>query len=226
MHGDTVPVVQVGKPGTKSLEVLSWQSLLGNGLTMATKILMCAIFTQNNAKLDIDGVDTMDEIWTVLSWSFKALLTGRHPLTRWDGMAWPAGSAERMLADTAALLAGGLYGMIWGIQGDLVWFSQGLNLRDHSSNEYCDLCPCSRVHPERRMWPTYFKPDALWKTQLVSVSEWRNANPHMHVLFRTFVFLSAWNVEPDELHILYLGLLQYLLGSVLWIFVFNFCWCL
>jgi hypothetical protein len=38
----------------------------------------------------------------------------------------------------------------------------------------------------------------------------------MHWIFKTFPFLSQNNVEGDELHLLHLGLLQWMLGSVLW----------
>ena len=35
------------------------------------------------------------------------------------------------------------------------------------------------------------------------------------------MFLSALNVEPDELHVLHIGCSQYLLGSVLWALVYG-----
>ncbi len=54
---------------------------------------------------------------------------------------------------------------------------------------------------------------------MVTAAEWRRANPAMHPLLRAFLFLSALNVEWDALHILYLGVFGYMLGSVLAILV-------
>ena len=42
----------------------------------------------------------------------------------------------------------------------------------------------------------------------------------MHLLFSVFSFLSAVNLEPDELHILHLGVSQYFGGSILYLLVF------
>ena len=40
----------------------------------------------------------------------------------------------------------------------------------------------------------------------------------------TFKFLSCLNVEPDELHVLWLGVVQYFMGSILWLLVYR-CMC-
>ena len=88
IHGDAVPVVKVGRPGTKSFDCLSWASLLASGHTLKVKNWMFGLFEQNK------GVDTMDEVWRVLMWSFRALYEGEHPRTDWDGNAWPDKSLE------------------------------------------------------------------------------------------------------------------------------------
>ena len=43
----------------------------------------------------------------------------------------------------------------------------------------------------------------------------------MHPVFRAFSFLSCANLEADELHVLWLGVAQYLLGSVLWLLCYR-----
>ncbi len=45
--------------------------------------------------------------------------------------------------------------------------------------------------------------------------------PNMHMLFMTFSFLSALNLEMDELHIIHIGTSQYMFGCVLWMLVFE-----
>ena len=44
LHGDGVPVVKVGKPGSESFETYSMQSLWAKGSTMAVKMLLFGIF--------------------------------------------------------------------------------------------------------------------------------------------------------------------------------------
>ena len=47
VHGDAVPVIRVGKPGSASLECLSLQSLFADGPTLRVKILMFSMFEAN-----------------------------------------------------------------------------------------------------------------------------------------------------------------------------------
>ena len=49
LHGDAVPVVRVGKPGTQSLDCLSFQSLMPVGITMDLKLLMFCIFEKTKS---------------------------------------------------------------------------------------------------------------------------------------------------------------------------------
>ena len=72
------------------------------------------------------------------------------------------------------------------------------------------------------MMPTYFGEDATWKTLLYTPEQWRALNAGMmHELFLVFSFLSSLNLEPDEMHILYLGVFQRHFGSVLWLLVYR-----
>eukprot|EP00969_Alexandrium_andersonii_P143944 6365055-Alexandrium_andersonii.AAC.2 len=34
LHGDSAPVSNIGRPGAKSVELISWSSLLGTGSTL------------------------------------------------------------------------------------------------------------------------------------------------------------------------------------------------
>ena len=35
------------------------------------------------------------------------------------------------------------------------------------------------------------------------------------------IFMSCCNIEPDELHVLYLGVVMYMLGSLLWLLTYR-----
>ena len=43
--------------------------------------------------------------------------------------------------------------------------------------------------------------------------------PRAPLGFRAWI-LSVWHVEPDELHVMYLGTVMYVWGSVLWLLCF------
>lgn len=223
LHGDAVPVVRVGRPGTKSLDCISWQSMLAGGSTLKVKLWAFGIFQQSKHKLPIDGsTPTMDTVWQILCWSLRALFEGTHPLAAWDGSPWEAGTSEASLAGKPLCSTGQpFFAVLWSLKGDIKWFSEELGLRNHASNEPCDFCPASKSgNPD--MWPTNFSTTAAWKTMLRSAAQWRALNAeNMHSLFRTFGFLSHHNVEPDELHVLHLGVSQYFLGSVLWLLVYK-----
>jgi hypothetical protein len=42
-----------------------------------------------------------------------------------------------------------------------------------------------------------------------------------NALFQKLPYLSVWNLECDELHVLHLGVCQYFLGSMLWLLCFR-----
>ena len=109
IHGDSVPCIQVGRAGSKSLDVYTWQSVLAEGTSTRLKVYIHAIFEACKAHLEEHGHCSMTEIWNVIVWSLKALLSGKHPTFDWLGRPWPPGSAERVLADNDTDLAGGFF---------------------------------------------------------------------------------------------------------------------
>ena len=67
LHGDDVPVVRVGKPGTASLSNCSWQPLLTRGRSLYIKRLIFGIFRQNLA------LGTEARYWHMIAWSLTSL---------------------------------------------------------------------------------------------------------------------------------------------------------
>ena len=88
LHGDAVPVVNVGRTGTKSLDCISWRSLLASGHTMAIKLWIFGIVEQ--CKVKLPGAHTMTKVWRIIAWSLEALFNGKHPTTDWNGKEWDA----------------------------------------------------------------------------------------------------------------------------------------
>ena len=150
LHGDAVPVLQVGKAGTKSADCYSIQSLWVRGNSTWTKILMFAIFVV------LANHNSYQEIWRVLTWSFFWLSVGVWPEV--DMYGAPYGDdrpTERDLAGTP--LAGGLFAVIYSLKGDLDYFAKCLKLRHYNRNEMCDFCCCTRVGPRGMLYNNFPK---------------------------------------------------------------------
>ena len=213
VHGDAVPCIRTGRAGTKSLDAYSWHGLLGSGSTKYVKHYIVSVFKQSATK------KTLPAIWEVLCWSFMALFLGVWPSTDHKGVAYSPTSAQGRLAGTP--LAGGLRAVLWLIKGDLLFFSDDLGLRNVTSLHPCDWCPCHRIDEEDENLQVFnFAINAEWKRMLLSVLDWRRLPGPRHLLFRTFTFLSQMNCEGDELHVMYGGVYQALLGSVLWVLIY------
>ena len=72
------------------------------------------------------------------------------------------------------------------------------------------------------MFYNNFSDDAAWMKQLRSVAQWKAlyAGGSPHPIF-TLTGVSHYSLEPDEPHLMYLGTVQYFLGSVLYLLVFR-----
>jgi len=77
MHGDGVPCVAVGKSGTKSFDIFSWQGIMASGRTAKVKHMIFGMFQASLAKSKAPnhgGHDTMVECWQVMMWSLMLFL--------------------------------------------------------------------------------------------------------------------------------------------------------
>ena len=112
--------------------------------------------------------------------------------------------------------------VLWSTKGDLEHFAKSLCLRHYGSNMCCELCPAhSDVAIPAMMWANLSRL-ALWKQRLFSKVQRLAIHPDFHCFFfRVFPFLCHHTLEPGELHVLYLGTLPLLLGSVLWLLCYR-----
>ena len=169
IHGDAIPVIMIGKPGTKSLDCLSWQSLLASGTTLSIKELMFCIFEANKKKCCPHDQQTETAIWRVLMWSFKALYNGKHPDKDWNDNDWPSGSSEALLAGKPLCSdAEPYFAVIFSIKGDIDWYGKGLGLKKHSANLCCDFCPCDKKRTQTASANNFFC--KLWMENATSIS--------------------------------------------------------
>ena len=115
----------------------------------------------------------------------------------------PDRPAERQRAGKP--LADGLRAFLSGLKADLDHFAKDYGLRHYGSNEMCEFCAASRVG-DISMRFNNFGSDAVWPVKQYSEAEWRALYKHrfLHLIF-TLPGVSHFMVEPDELHVIYLG---------------------
>ena len=82
LHGDGVPVLQIGRAGTKSFETYSIQSVFTSGPSKEVKLLIFGLFADSICP------STMQEIWRIMCWSFYFLAEGRWPDVDWNNAPW------------------------------------------------------------------------------------------------------------------------------------------
>ena len=211
LHGDGVPV---GKAKGRSLDVLSINSLHGQGgSTWITKLLIFAIMSTIKVG-GSDGNDgTMDVAWKVILWSFKALLRGKWPRTDWNGKPVTGLYAEKAGED----LCGGYVFVLFQLVADLDYLCNYLGL-PHFNNK---LNPCMKCKCNRTNIPVLdLRPTAGWRSRMVSQVDWFLAQKH--ILFRdTAVGLTLWHILLDVMHCLDLGVVLQVAASVLYMLVFD-----
>jgi hypothetical protein len=128
IHGDAVPVIAIGKPGTKALEVYSIQGALANGSTTQVKHKIYSGFEK--CKM----ATSMKEAMTLVALSLHFLFLGIHPTADHNGNAWADDSSEKALAGKWP--ADGFFGVLYMLKGDLDHFAK-MALANYRSNMPC-----------------------------------------------------------------------------------------
>ena len=165
---------------------------------------------------------SMETIMKTLIWSLQAGFNGKWPAANENGRKWRKGTVEAKLAGSP--LAGGFRMVLWSLKGDLDHVFKSYGCCNYNSNSPCEYCPCDRSNNKLMLF-NYFGLDAMWKKMVFSPGAWRKKQmahgAFVHWLFLMLPYLSVHNLEPDELHVLYLGVLQQMFGSVLFVLCFH-----
>ena len=136
LHGDGTPVIGIGKIWSRQLTIFSFNSLLGFGSTREMQLHIWSFFDE------CSGPTTLDEFFTILSWSLAALQTGKWPETNHLGQPYNPDSDEGRLAGT--WLAEGYAAIVWSLVGDLEYMNSVLKLPHYANKTNpCALCKCS-----------------------------------------------------------------------------------
>ena len=206
IHGDVVPC---GKAKGRSLEVISWSSLLSAaGSTWDTRAYITGIIT--SAKFKGDGVDppTVTSIWQVIMWSFGCLCKGVWPAFDHKGEPWPAGPVQALKAGSR--LCGPRRFALFVVSADADYLSNYLGLAHfNSGGNPCYRCRCNR---EDTPWSD-FRPSARWRNTCLNRFDYMLMEGK-HLLFDSpQVGVTPLHVVIDILHALDLGVLQHVGGA-------------
>ena len=132
LHGDGVPIANTRGKGSRSIDCLSWTSLLATGPTKFGWFLIWFCYAHMCERKGFAG--TWKAFWVRMCRSLVALWEGVWPQQDMEGQPEPR--AGQPLAD-------GLFAVVYVNRGDLEWLSGHFSLQHTSSRMPCSLCNCS-----------------------------------------------------------------------------------
>ena len=154
----------------------------------------------------------------MLVWSFKALASGKHPTTSFDGSAIPK-DPPFYLEKGKWLAPGGLRCVIWSIQGDHEFFSNVLKLPHWNTARPCwERDACANPLPKGKCFRTIRPADQAFTMVYTAEAHW--SPPSAHHLF-SIPGVTSCLVRGDGSRVMFTnGIYAHLLGSIL----HYLCW--
>ena len=215
VHGDGVPV------GKQSLNLVSWSGLLSAGLsTLDSKMVLSGLLSRARCP------GASQAFWSALCWDLGALMAGTFPYRDCEGRAYTEGLEYERRGNA---IAGGLFGVVWVVKGDMEWVQNTLGLEGASCVHVCPWCLANTVESADDAWASTWNvpprpwndigPDAAWRpTTWQDPEAWLAAHGGRLSVAPLLQFpnVSVLNVAADVLHIFDLGVLHQVLGNVMW----------
>ena len=155
---------------------------------------------------------TWDDVFKVVSWSFRCLLSGEYPSTRHDNKPFGAGEKKRNQLKGTPI---GVIGLLAEVRGDWAFFKEAFRFPGWAENEGC----CYRCRATKGNIRSVGV-DAIWRNTVLSSHEFMirllQLGRTISTLFgspclKSTAFLIDW------LHAVDLGVSQICLGSLLWL---------
>lgn len=191
----------------------SWCSMLARGSTIDMNFYMFGFFSALYSKA-VAG-NTLNAFFRILCWSLAALWEGMWPSRDHHGKPFPAGSQAHRLANTP--LAGGYFGALVTIKGDLDYYAKVLRLPWYTSLKPCALCAADSAEMP---WSD-IRPGALWRSRCWRRTEWEAAFPDAHPLLVGPFGFGIESVCADLMHVKHMGTDAWFFGSVLHVLVYT-----
>ena len=174
--------MQVKRSGGKTLDVLSWASLLVRGPTQLSNFVLFLVVKSVVKSYGL--VQAWRKISKVLSWSFQALASGKWPMTDWNDQDFEEDSID--FKNRGLELANGYSDIIFTLRSDLEFLSGHFHLNHTGSNSPCCLCKCNRSM-DSRPW-TDCRKAAAWRPSGWGKQEWAFCSSEMFFFCQVFVW--------------------------------------
>ena len=136
IHGDGAPYTDAD-----SLQILSMKSLLSDLSIQFSQFLLSAFPKACLVE------DSMGNLWSALTWSFRALASGMHPYEDQHGVAYSSMLRKTPEQERRHILAGqaiGAKAVIVSVSGDIEYFYQQFGWPYAMSNHPCPFCKCAK----------------------------------------------------------------------------------
>ena len=219
LHGDEVPVFGVGKIWARSVLSFSWTSILANAFGAKGEdctIYIWGVFEKFVVADHGNFLGTMSTFFSILRWSFQALLDGVWPSVDWRGIKYSKTSPDGRKAGLP--LAGGYRACLIQLCGDLDYFQKWFQI-PVSTNHSKPCCQCRATFRGKTSWLDN-RVGSEWQNSLLTNRNWKE---HWQSKSQLFLLpgITCWSVALDLMHNLYLGWLQFLYGSIMFLLVFH-----
>lgn len=208
IHGDAGQFQREG-----SLLVMSMRSLLSSANVGHSQMLLAAISKACVSKSVDPCLDTMQCLWEVLSWSFKALLQGQHPVADHEGNPFPT-TSWRHTSKGKPLLDKLHCACIFVISGDGEYFQNELKLPGYSSNNCCKDCGANKSDVPHND----YRPTAKWRGTLRTPLQNDTDPPSNHALLKVAGVVPEM-IQYDILHVIEEGTSSHAIANCLFDFV-------
>ena len=206
IHGDAAPVTK-----HSSTLVMTFCSAVVHDLpSLESRQLMIALNSKAYAE--------MDEIMEMLAWSFSCLMDNKMPSNDHTGQPlqgkYARFAGEHITGDYKLILC--------HVVGDWEFLRDYFCLDSHyNRDDICFLCPATKTVGRMCAW--CFDPDAPWSFHPTINREFmRSRRGVIPICYLPWIHIDC--IKLDLMHIVMLGMLQYIIGSTMFELLRDNCW--
>jgi len=218
LHGDAVSTSGCGKSWAKSCDAYSWTSILAGNADALTSSFLIWLFFGKLLLKQSGNLNAFKAFERKLTWSLYWLMLGRWPTRDEHGREYPKGSSEWKLAHEVKWLANGFFGVLWLLVGDLehmykAWGFPSPTSIGHDSKA-CACCGANGNDADKP-WTDGRLDQAKWVPTIYTNATWEAAFPDRSHIFKNLPGTGIEQYMPDLMHVLHLGVYQYIFASIL-----------
>jgi hypothetical protein len=150
--------------GARNIVVVSMNIASAGDIALRSQRMPLMVVKKSRlCKCGCAGYHSWQQIFQVLSWSFRLLCRGTTPALRHDGSQWTPHDTKHRLPNGIAIRPAALL----QIRGDLEFLVEAFCLRSMASQRFCWLCNAEKDEDSHFTY-TNFRPDAPHRSTAIS----------------------------------------------------------